>query len=1214
LCVICETEHLNHSLISKKEIQFNNDEIINIQNSIKKYVNTYNELLLEIKLWKKNIDEKIYNFEKNINNNEIFNLNEIIFNNDLSFNMIIKYRILFFLINNKPNNIDNNLKILLLLSPIYDEIIKDKNVIYNKYSSSKLLLKEVKRKNDFLLKSIEIIKYLNEINDENIGINNNMNINNNSLLSTNKSTIIDNNNNQINSNNIFSSNNINAKQLYVNYNIFPKNNESPLNKNEFNNIIEIKNPSNSCDKYKVIEKLIDLKRLSFNHKQKIIEETEIKFKGRINNNNNSNKLNEYNNTNSNDDKNKNKEIKFKEMLNNIHIQDNKIPRNIKNPNFDKQNLIYSKKKSSSNSSKTINRKNKKISDDKNSKTSLINNYLYDSNLKKINSLNFSNESLKRKLNKINNDIEISKFCTENKPLINAYTNKENFGKTYVHKKFLPNITINKNIIKLDQSNTEQKSYNLGKNNNNSSESEETGGVLFNKIFKDEQNKENNDGIKIININESIKNDNNLNTTNKNIQTKNPKSPNLFDNIKNKMQINKLNINIRKTDKNEKFHINLQKELYIGLELNNLECKMALINQNNYDSKIDINLINFNENNIYSIPTLISFDENNNSIKIGYQAYDLMEKNPTQTIFNIIKLIEADYDDIKDIKNYWPFKLYKSEEKNKLYIKIDFNGEKGKIFYIEDLLIIYLKKLFKLFFNKIEIDEKSKINDNNQNSNKNLSINLVVSVPNYFNYSHRKIIENIFKNNIFPNHKSINSFLNYNVIMTKFKIENGSSLSAICYQNYSLNQKQNNLLIINIDGCSINLSIVNIKEGMNRIYEVKNISYQKFGIEDFIDKFMYDCLSQLEYNSKKECIDDPYQLAKLRKSCKDAIYSFKDNDNTEINISKLYGMIGLKLIMNKKNYENSCKDMNDDIISNIKNLLLETKLNENDIDDIIIIGEKYSTLELKKIINEIFKENIKINNNIKKRNDNYDYDYFLASGAALQAFNISNSSPKYFFNDIIPFSFGIEAYNNSLETIIEKGTKIPIKCQKNFISTEDNQKNIIFNIYMGEHYICKKNKMIKKYNFKNLPEKEKGEIEIIVTFYIDKNWEFNCIFEEKKFTNKKEEIYIGNIYNIEKKYNEMSNKKVKIVMTDQSQIIENKEKEKIIKIINLSRSIDLCMKQGKMSKGEGFAEKRWILNKTRSIVDFNKKENYFNNLLFNKIVENDRYNQNNNQNL
>ena len=52
----------------------------------------------------------------------------------------------------------------------------------------------------------------------------------------------------------------------------------------------------------------------------------------------------------------------------------------------------------------------------------------------------------------------------------------------------------------------------------------------------------------------------------------------------------------------------------------------------------------------------------------------------------------------------------------------------------------------------------------------------------------------------------------------------------------------------------------------------------------------------------------------------------------------------------------------------------------------------------------------------------------------------------------------------------------------------------------------------------------------------------------------------------------------------------------------------------MSKGEGFAEKKWILNKTRTIADFNKKENYFNNLLFNNIVENDRYNHNNIENI
>ena len=112
-------------------------------------------------------------------------------------------------------------------------------------------------------------------------------------------------------------------------------------------------------------------------------------------------------------------------------------------------------------------------------------------------------------------------------------------------------------------------------------------------------------------------------------------------------------------------------------------------------------------------------------------------------------------------------------------------------------------------------------------------------------------------------------------------------------------------------------------------------------------------------------------------------------------------------------------------------------------------------------------------------------------------------------------------------------------------------------------------------------------------------------------NKKEKLYIGNLYDIEKQYNEIPNKKIKLNMTDQSQIIENEEKEKIIKVIKLSRSIDLCLKQGKLSKNECFIEKRWINNKLRSINDINLKEKYFNNLLFNNIIENERYNNNNN---
>ena len=498
--------------------------------------------------------------------------------------------------------------------------------------------------------------------------------------------------------------------------------------------------------------------------------------------------------------------------------------------------------------------------------------------------------------------------------------------------------------------------------------------------------------------------------------------------------------------------------------------------------------------------MISFDQNNNCIKIGDQAYSIFEDNPSQTIFNIVKLIGANYDDINEKKNYWPFKLYKSEQKNKLYLKIDFNGEKEKIFFIEDLLVIYLKKLFKLFFNKIVI------NENNINSNKEILMNLVVTVPNYFNYTQRKIIENIFKTNIFPNHKGINSVSNYNLIMKKFKIENSSSIAALCYNN-NLNQNPKNLLIINFDGCSINLSIVSIIEGRNKIYEVKNISGKKYGIEDIIDKFMYDCLSELEFNSKQDCINSPYALAKLRKSCKEAIMSFKENNNTEINISKLYGSIELKLIMDKNNFKNSCKEIYDEIIESIKNIIIESNLNENDIDDLLFIGEKYSIFELNQIIDEVFKDNLKVKNNLGNNN----YENYLVSGAALQAYNISNSLPKFNFIDVAPNSFGVETINEQMDIMIEKGVRIPATVQKYVkIKNDCNENNIYINIYEGENTMVKGNNLItscfiSKDNFIN--EKKVDIYDLLILFELDIYLNLNVFIIDQNTNKKKYECII-----------------------------------------------------------------------------------------------------------
>lgn len=437
-------------------------------------------------------------------------------------------------------------------------------------------------------------------------------------------------------------------------------------------------------------------------------------------------------------------------------------------------------------------------------------------------------------------------------------------------------------------------------------------------------------------------------------------------------------------------------------------------------------------------------------------------------------------------------------------------------------------------------------------------------------------------------------------------------SSILYFRKSIFQNEiNNLIIIDIGGFTTKFfSLTSEFNTSNGIIRNSNLLYDKIdlGGNNFDNVLLQFCINEFnennnEYLEIKEYSNDNLIYYQLKNLVEEAKMRLSNEEETIIEQEKFYNEKNLFIEITKQKFENLIKELINILINKLNDFINEKKIIISNINYIILQGGSFKISKIKDRFSNYFKNK---NNKIK-----------ILSSINSDEINVMGTSSYYenifdvnLNENILKYSIGIKTEGGLMSTIIKKGTKIPIKCQKNFITTEDNQKNIIFNIYMGEHFICKKNKIIKKYNFNNLPEKEKGEIEIIVTFYIDKNWEFNCIFEESKFMKKKEEIYVGNIYNIEKNYNEMTNKKINIIMTDQSQIIENKEKEKIVKIIKLSRSIDLCMKQGKLSKGEGFSQKRWILNKTRTIGDINKKENYFNNLLFNNIVENDRYNQNN----
>lgn len=242
------------------------------------------------------------------------------------------------------------------------------------------------------------------------------------------------------------------------------------------------------------------------------------------------------------------------------------------------------------------------------------------------------------------------------------------------------------------------------------------------------------------------------------------------------------------------------------------------------------------------------------------------------------------------------------------------------------MILFFEQLFKKLFDKLIIEEdelkpKSKYDLNA------LNINICITVPSYFSYIKRKVLEKILQKHIFQN-MNINFNFNYNydfnnnnfsvssskqstfstctninnlnhsnnkinknkildINLNNIKIENAPNPAVLCFQNINSEDsisssfsfqsctKESNILILNISDDSTNISITSITNEKKQIgnnsknkyikkYEVKNISGYNFGQEDFIKNYLYQKLQEINFNLYDNISKSPKDLLKIQK--------------------------------------------------------------------------------------------------------------------------------------------------------------------------------------------------------------------------------------------------------------------------------------------------------------------------------------------------------------
>ena len=316
----------------------------------------------------------------------------------------------------------------------------------------------------------------------------------------------------------------------------------------------------------------------------------------------------------------------------------------------------------------------------------------------------------------------------------------------------------------------------------------------------------------------------------------------------------------------------------------------------------------------------------------------------------------------------------------------------------------------------------------------------------------------------------------------------------------------NFLIIDFGSSKLDISLVSISKNNSIKIIVTGGGSMLLGniFENEIFKEALDTYKNEGGNIAFNNEENKNKFFILKKKSEKAKIKLTFENEASFNEKKFDGKKDLQYIIKRERFDELNRENYTHIIKLINKLIKDSGIKKSDINHIFLQGNAIRIVKLKEKIIEDFPD-IDINELYNS----------IPIGAAIYTAKKINQLEKVQFNnfkiyDITPLSLGIRAEGDLMSVILPRGSKVPIKAVKYFITTQDNQTNIKFEVYAGERKLIKDNILLTKIMLKNLPMKNKGQIRIQVIFEVDEN--FNLNIEAREISTneapKRESVYIN----------------------------------------------------------------------------------------------------------
>ncbi|KAF6776749.1 hypothetical protein AHF37_03716 [Paragonimus kellicotti] len=420
----------------------------------------------------------------------------------------------------------------------------------------------------------------------------------------------------------------------------------------------------------------------------------------------------------------------------------------------------------------------------------------------------------------------------------------------------------------------------------------------------------------------------------------------------------------------------------------------------------------NQQGTRRIPSLVSFGDAQRLV--GDAAVQKLVENPENTVFEITRLIGRSITDKHLIQDHlqWPFQVM--ENNGVIVVKVLYKKE-VHYFTSEELLAMLISTLKRT----AEVNLNGSVNK------------AVLVVPAQYDSFQRLATINAAK------------IAGLKVV----RLVSAPIAAAIAYRAEMKIQSVKHVLIFNMGGGTCDISVLLITK--DTVEMKATVGDSHFGGAEFDAKLVQHFVDEFKKKYGKDIRAEKKALQRLVLACKTAKSTLSVKSKAHISLNLLLDGINYSDQVTREVFETLAEGLFQKVSNLVERVLEAALLDHDEIDDIVLVGGSSWIPKIQQLLSVLFEG--------KQLNKTLSPEEAVCTGASIYGDILENDNHQpekndlaYYSNfsvtEVYPHLLQVAMNGGQLNVLIPRYMSIPIRENRKYTTTHDNQQTLILSLY------------------------------------------------------------------------------------------------------------------------------------------------------------------------